>query len=161
MSAADDTRVGVRVGDPAPPFRAPSSNGQTLDADSFHGKVPVALVFLADGRDPTGQVALAELDECLVEFGHRRWQLLVVLPSSPRELRAMSEEAQYAVTILADEAHAISHAFLGDDPPDHPVAVLVGADGAVVDVVEGDDAAGFADRVLERARGAPRSGAAR
>ncbi|MGZ8753040.1 MAG: hypothetical protein ACXW1S_08655 [Acidimicrobiia bacterium] len=63
----------------APPFRAPSSRGQTLDLDSFAGKVPIVL--FRSGPLSEGSLALVtELDRREVEFGHQfaEWLLRAV-----------------------------------------------------------------------------------
>jgi peroxiredoxin len=153
MGDPDGTTIlPIRVGETGPPFRAPSSNGQTLDQHSFAGKVPVVLVFVGDPSTPSAQVALAELDDRLVDFGHERWQLLVVVTCPPRDARALSDEAQYALTLLADEGRIITDAYLGAGRAGAPTAVLLGPDGCILDMVDAEDVAGFATLLLECVR---------
>ena len=68
----------------APGYRAPTNKGQTLSHASFVERVPVVLFFLdsLDGADD--QLELDGFDDLLVEFGHRRVQLLGVAPATPR-----------------------------------------------------------------------------
>jgi peroxiredoxin Q/BCP len=99
------------IGRAAPAFRAPTSNGQTLDSETFHGKLAVVLFFLTDPAHPDDQVLLDSFDEHLVDFGHQRVQLLGVAPCSPRALRDRTDVQQLAVTILADEDGAIARSF--------------------------------------------------
>jgi peroxiredoxin len=101
----------VTIGSAAPDFRAPTSNGQTLDRASFLGKVPVALVFPElDARDLAA--TLTPFDERMVEFGHRRVQVLVVVDESPRTVRELAERIPLrALTLLADPDGSIREAF--------------------------------------------------
>ena len=81
----------IAEGQVAPGYRAPSNKGQTLSHESFVERVPVVLFFLNGLDDADDQLALDAFDELLVEFGHRRVQLLGVVPTTPRELRDATE----------------------------------------------------------------------
>ena len=101
----------VSIGSPAPDFRAPTSNGQTLDRASFVGKVPVVLVFPAD-ETPDLAATLHPFDDRMVEFGRRRVQVLAVVPESPRTVRELAERIPLrALTLLADPDHSIRSAY--------------------------------------------------
>ena len=129
----------VTIGSPAPDFRAPSSNGQTLDRSSFLGKVPVALVFPAvDTPDLAG--TLAPFDARMIEFGHRRVQVLAVVDESPRTVRALADRIPLrALTLLADQDGSIRQAY----SPDGGQCDLIDADGTLRAVVPlGPDAIG-------------------
>jgi len=101
----------VSIGSPAPDFRAPTSNGQTLDRNSFLGKVPVALVFPA--LDTPDLTAVLELfDTRMVEFGHRRMQVLAVVDESARTVRELAERIPlHALTLLADQDGSIRESY--------------------------------------------------
>jgi peroxiredoxin len=88
-SHGDDQRSSGTLpeGEQAPPFRATSSKGQTLDDGRFIGKVPVLLAFAPEPSAPGVEELLSRIDDSLVEFGHRRVQVLVVLPSTSHEVR--------------------------------------------------------------------------
>jgi peroxiredoxin len=126
----------VDIGTPAPDFRAPSSHGQTLDRASFLGKVPVVLVFppadTADlGRD------LSTFDERLVEFGHRRVQVLAVIDATPRETREIADRIPlHALTLLADQDGSIRESYA----PAGGQCFLVDASGDLRAVVPFGDA---------------------
>jgi peroxiredoxin len=145
----------VRVGDTIPDFRAPSSHGQTLDRESFLGKLPIAFVVVSDLASATGQSVVGQLDEHLVDFGHARVQLLVVVPASPRDLRRVAEERSYALTLLADEAalHAaddsLSSALVGVLGRDEIGVVVVDAHGTVRHREVLGEIGGSVERVLE------------
>jgi peroxiredoxin len=115
----------------APGYRAPTNKGQTLSHESFVDRVPVVLFFL-DGLDgPDDKLELAAFDDLLVEFGHRRVQLLGVAPTTPRMLRDATESR--AVTLLADEDNAIRERFADGASP---FAVVIDRVGTVAGVVE-------------------------
>ena len=135
----------VTIGSPAPDFRAPTSNGQTLDRASFVGKVPVALVFPAPAT-PDLAAALGPFDERMIEFGRRRVQVLAVVPESPRTVRELAERIPlHALTLLADQDGAIRTAFA----PDGAECFLMDVDGKLHAVVTlGDHAV---DELLEEA----------
>jgi len=121
----------IATGDLAPGYRAPTNKGQTLSHESFVDRVPVVLFFLdgLDGADD--QVELDAFDDMLVQFGHRRVQLLGVAPTTPRALRDTT--ATRAVTVLADEDGAIRERFGGDAGA---FAVVIDRTGTVAGVVE-------------------------
>jgi peroxiredoxin len=121
----------IAIGDLAPGYRAPTNKGQTLSHESFIERVPVVLFFLDGLERPDDQVELDAFDELLVEFGHRRVQLLGVVPMTPRALREAT--ATRAVTLLADENGAIRKRFGGDSGP---FAVVIDRMGTVAGVVE-------------------------
>jgi peroxiredoxin len=101
----------MTVGSPAPDFRAPTSNGQTLDRGSFLGKVPVALVFPAPDA-PDLESTLTSFDARMIEFGHRRVQVLAVVDESPRTVRELAERIPlHALTLLADQDGSIRESY--------------------------------------------------
>jgi len=96
-----------KIGSIAPDFRAPTSNGQTLDRAAFLGKVPVALVFPAPDTSDL-QAILTTFDTRMVEFGHRRVQVLAVVDESARTVRELAERIPlHALTLLADQDGSI------------------------------------------------------
>ena len=121
----------IATGELAPGYRAPTNKGQTLSHDSFVERVPVVLFFLDGLDDADDQLELNAFDELLVEFGHRRVQLLGVAPTTPRALREATETR--AVTVLADEDGTIRARFGGDSGP---FAVVIDRTGTVAGVVE-------------------------
>jgi peroxiredoxin len=136
------------VGGAVPEFRAPTSRGQTLDRASFIGKVGLALCFVGEPAVEPAASAVAGLDAELVEFGHRRIQLLLVADASARELRELGDARGYTVPMLADPAGDIRAAFgverIADDLPWFVVDIV----GTVVD--EGSDPpAAIPARVLD------------
>ena len=162
-------RTVCRVGDRAPAFRAPTSNGQTLDQDAFVGKLAWAMFFLPaawterDQWAPEAEIALAELDELLVEFGHLRVQLLGAARTTPRVARDRHDRDQLAVTLLADEDGTIARRFTTAEPVPASAlrAVVVDRTGVVAGVLSAGEATGFprtrARRVPRIGRGASRS----
>jgi peroxiredoxin len=121
----------IAEGERAPGYRAPTSKGQTLSYEAFLHRLPVVLFFL-DGLDAADdQLELDAFDDLLVEFGHRRVQLLGVAPTTPRMLRDAVEAR--AVTVLADQDGAIRARFGGNG---RPFAVVIDREGTVRSVLE-------------------------
>ncbi|HEY8216898.1 MAG TPA: redoxin domain-containing protein [Acidimicrobiia bacterium] len=146
------------TGQPAPGFRAPTSHGQTLDSETFHGKLAVVLFFLTRPGSADDEVLLDSFDEHLVDFGHERVQLLGVAPCSPRALRDRAEAQQLAVTILADESGEIARTFgvsaaVGDpDALAPPATVVIDRRGVIAARVPRTDAPHHVEDVLEELR---------
>jgi peroxiredoxin len=141
----------IAEGELAPGYHAPTNKGQTLSHESFVERVPVVLFFLdgLDGADD--QLELDTFDDLLVEFGHRRVQLLGVAPTTPRVLRDAT--GTRAVTVLADEDGAIRERFGGGGGP---FAVVIDRTGIVAGVVQRhssehpNEVLGEVDRLLAR-----------
>lgn len=119
----------------APYFRAPSSNGQTLDQDAFRNRVPVVLFFTSGLARADDHAIVTAFDEWLSEFGKLRVQVLGVVPDTPRAVRDHATEHLLAVTLLADEGRHILRAY-GGDVEHLPATVVVDRRGRVVAHVE-------------------------
>lgn len=141
-----DPGAGALVGRTLPPFRAPSSHGQTLELDSFAGKVGLVIFVPAEGE--LRDAELDEWDERLVDFGHLRVQVLGIVHATARTLRDESDQASRSVTMLADEDGRLRDALVG--AADSPPTVIADRSGTIVDVVERDGSAGHVTEVLRR-----------
>ena len=130
----------------APPFRAPSSRGQTLDLESFAGKVPVAL-FHAGSLTRGSQALVTELDRREVEFGHQRVQLLGVAEATASDLREFATEHDIAATLIADPDGSIARSY-GLDADQHRAAVIDLALGVTALVGGPEDASEFTEWLL-------------
>jgi peroxiredoxin len=122
----------------APPFRAPSSRGQTLELESFAGKVPIVL-FLAGPLTEASQALVAELDKLEIEFGHRRVQLLGVAAATASDLRAFATQHGIKAALIADPDGTIAGDY-GLDGDQHRAVVIDRALG-VTALVGGPEAA--------------------
>lgn len=149
----------IAVGTRAPDFRAPSSNGQTLDRDSFLGKVPVVLVFPAP--EHRGEI-LRAFDDHLVEFGRRRIQVLAVLPETARGVRDLGDRDGMSLPILADQDGSIAESFgavpdrafvLGADSVVAAVLDVAAGPGVVLGHLDGDDGGDLGGRGHEAGGG--------
>ena len=123
-----------------PDFSLPSSTGQTLSQDSFRGKVPVAIVFLA-GLDENRDLVEA-MNDALPRFGSERAQILAVAPASADEVRSFAEANDVVMPILADAGGEMATAYGAG--ANEPSAVVVDAEGREV---ERFDSLGDADDV--------------
>jgi peroxiredoxin len=142
----------LSVGDTAPLFRAPTSNGQTLDSDAYLLKLPVALFFVEGVDDPDDQLLISAFDELLSQFGELRIQLLGVVPLTARAVRAYAESRFLALTLLADEDHSITDAYCGAREVEHTQSVIVDRLGTVAAVVPLRNVRDHAGQVLDTAR---------
>jgi peroxiredoxin len=113
---------------PLPDFSLPASTGQTLSQDSFRGKVPVAIVFLA-GLDENRDLVEA-MNAALPRFGSERAQILGVAPASADGVQSFAEANDLAMPILADSGGEMVRAYGGDTS--EPWAVIIDAEGREV-----------------------------
>ncbi|MGZ8764534.1 MAG: peroxiredoxin family protein [Acidimicrobiia bacterium] len=133
----------------APPFRAPSSRGQTLDLDSFAGKLPIVL--FRSGPLSAGSLALVtELDRREVEFGHQRVQLLGVTEATAADLREFVAEHSIDAALIADPDGAIARDY-GLDDDQHRAVVIDRALGVTALVGGPEPASEFAEWLLRAA----------
>lgn len=130
----------------APPFRAPSSRGQTLELESFAGKVPVAL-FLTGSLTGGSRALVIELDRREVEFGRRRVQLLGVAEVTAAALREFATEHDVEVAMIADPDGGIARSY-GLDGDQHRAVVIDRTLGVTALVGGPDGASEFAEWLL-------------
>ena len=136
----------------APLFRAPASSGQTLDTDSFLGKVPVVLCFAPGIDDDAGWDAVLGVDEVLAEFSRMRVQVLAVAPATSREVRDETEADDMTLRVLADPNHDLARRFAIESAPGRLTSVIVDVDGVVVDTVSSELGAASALTLVDRVR---------
>jgi len=117
-----------------PPFSLPASTGQTLSRESFLGKVPVVVVFLADPRGPSDRELLQAYSRLLADFGATRTQVLAVARLTAREARELADELAVNVPLLADAGGEMAAAFdaLAPDGTVRRLTVLADTDGGIV-----------------------------
>lgn len=114
------------------------------------GKLPVALVFAPSS--PLGHLAIHKLDRMLVEFGHRRVQVLVVAPLTSRDVRDITEASDINLAVLADPDRSIHGAFGVADHDEAVNLAVIDLDGKVVDERRLSDTGAvqsLGDRLLE------------
>lgn len=141
----------IQVGEPAPSFRAPSSHGQTLESDSFSGKVPVVLFFFPEAGTPGCDREIAAFNERLREFGSQRVQVLGVTRSTPRQLREYAEEHGIRVPLLADEGSRIIRDFgvEREGGVARRVTFIIDLEGNVAHLFDPVEPDGHAEEVLQ------------
>lgn len=141
----------IGIGDRAPDFKAPSSQGQTLESDSFLGKLPMVLFFFPKIGTPGCDREIAAFNEHLRDFGGQRVQVLGVTRTSPRELREYADRHELRVPILADGASRIIRAFgvEREGGVARRVTFVVDLNGEVAHVFDPVDPAEHVEDVLE------------
>jgi peroxiredoxin len=130
----------------APPFRAPSSRGQTLELDSFAGKVPI-VVFDAGPLGEPSRALVSELNRREIEFGQQRVQLLGVAEATAAELREFATEHDIEAALIADPDGTIAGEY-GLDGDQHRAVVIDLALGVTALVGGPTDAPAFAEWLL-------------
>jgi peroxiredoxin len=135
----------------APPFRAPSSRGQTLELDSFAGKVPIVLVPVGRLDAPKAGELVRALDEHEVDFGHCRVQVLGLAEATAHQVREYAADHGFELTLLADPDGAIIRDYGLDDG--HGRAVVVDRSLRVTELLGGpDDASAVGEWLLRAVR---------
>jgi peroxiredoxin Q/BCP len=99
-----------------PPFSLPASTGQTLDRDSYLGKVPMVIFFLPDPESDPDRSLLHEYNRFLREFGEETSQVLGVAKVTARRARELSDEMGLSLPLLADAGGEMARAFDAVDP---------------------------------------------
>lgn len=110
------------------PFSLPASTGMTLSLDSFKGKVPLVLVFLADIESEEDLALLEALDDRLKEFGERRSQVLAVARATARQTRELADDLELSIAVLADASGAMARDYEADDDEGRTRRIAVVAD---------------------------------
>lgn len=130
-----------------PEFSFPASTGQTLSYESFRGKLPLAMVFVADLEE--SQSLIGEFNERLKDFGAERSQLLIVAKTIARSVRAFAELNELSVAILADPSASLFRQ-LGLIDGNLPTLVVADKEGRIQEARDGDSAS--VDAALEAIR---------
>lgn len=116
-----------------PEFRLPASTGNTLELDSFRGKVPMVFVFLNQATERHLDL-LDEIDNRLKDFGKERSQILPVMRLVARDARELADDRGLAVPVLADASGSMERSFgiSHDADSGDAVAVVADKEGRVV-----------------------------
>lgn len=109
-------------------FSLPASTGQTLELDSFKGKVPLVLVFLSDVDSVEDRDLLEALNGRLAEFGAQRSQALAIGRVTARRAREIADEINLKIALLADASGAMARDYEADDDDGQTRRVAVVAD---------------------------------
>jgi peroxiredoxin len=142
-------RTEVSGGPGADTPAAPASTGDRLSLDRFLGRVPVAVCFTGSVDSPVSREVVRGFDDHLADFGRSRVQALVVVPDDASAVDRARAEVPGNTPVLADEDGAWRERFgvLRDEKT--VTTVLIGLDGAVVDVLVGGAGGVHAEDVLE------------
>jgi peroxiredoxin len=138
-----------------PSFRLPASTGQTLELESFRGKVPLAIFFVIDVDSEDDRRLILQYDRLLSQFGSEAAQVLGVARATARELRELADELGLAIPLLADAASNMARDFGAAGPDGHIRRVTVVADktGAIVRRLDPAPLEGQPELVLAAVRG--------
>ncbi|MFZ0625956.1 MAG: redoxin domain-containing protein [Acidimicrobiia bacterium] len=146
--------ISVKPGQQIPEFGLPASTGQTLTADSFRGKMPVAFIFLPDLESDLSVSLLGDLNVHLADFGSERSQILGVVKEVARKVRRRADELEIRFPILADAAGEMSRDFgvVFDEESEQPVLVIADRGGRLVRGFDPAPTEGLVDAALTTIR---------
>lgn len=133
-----------------PHFRLPASTGQTLFRDAYVGKVSIAAVILDTSDEEQVQPELEALNARFPEFGKRSCQLLVFMPATASQTRAIATDLDVRFPILADPTNSFARACGATSATGEPTpsALVAAQDGTVYARMRGLGE-GFVDSLLE------------
>ncbi|MTD43231.1 redoxin domain-containing protein [Conexibacter sp. W3-3-2] len=96
------------VGDQAPRFTLPASDGTTVSLDELLADGPVVLAFYRGAWCPYCNVQLRAYQQALPEFAARGASLVAVSPQRPDEGEALRDAAALGFPVLTDAGAAVA-----------------------------------------------------
>lgn len=102
---------GPQVGDPAPTFTLPTTDGRQVSLDDFTGKQAVVLYFYPKDDTPGCTKEACTFRDMRGEFAAKGAEILGVSPDSVSSHEKFREKFQLPFPLLADEGHAIAEKY--------------------------------------------------
>ena len=118
--------------EPAPAFALPALDGRVVRSDDFRGR-PLVIDFWATWCEPC-KAALAEHEQLVARYGAKVGLVAINLDEQPGVARRFLERRGVAVAVLLDPEGRAAAAF---GVTAMPYAVVVGADGAIRERIDG------------------------
>lgn len=155
--AATNTTVIPNVGEEAPVFCLPSTEGGEICLDSFRGKQAVVLYFYPKDDTPGCTAEACAFGTLREAFNARGTEILGVSPNTVRQHLKFREKYGLKFPLLADVDHAISERygvwqlkkFMGREYMGVVrTTFVIGKDGRIVAVFPNVKVEGHADLVL-------------
>ena len=100
----------VRVGDPAPPFKAAGTGDRVYSLDDYRGQ-PVVLVFYPGDATPVCTAQLSSYNEGLGALSQLNAQVLAISPQDVESHEQFSADHGFAFPLLYDEERKIGEAY--------------------------------------------------
>ena len=100
-----------RVGDPAPEFRLPSTEGHDIGLEDFKGKQAVVLYFYPRDDTPGCTQEACSFRDLLSSFQQRNVQILGVSTDSVRSHKKFQDKYGLTFPLLADTDHQVAERY--------------------------------------------------
>ena len=107
----DGTYGSPRVGERAPDFTLPGTDGTQVGLAELSGRNRVVLVFYRGSWCPYCDVQLRAFQARLDEIKAAGAELVAVSPQTPEESRSLAEERGLAFTLLSDAGNAVADSY--------------------------------------------------
>src|SRR5438067_13543318 len=102
-----DTTAMPAPGKPAPKFKLPASNGQTIGLDDFKGKQVVVLYFYPKADTPGCTTEACAFRDALADYDKAKIAVLGISPDPVKAVTKFAEKFHLNFPLLADEDHAV------------------------------------------------------
>ena len=100
-----------RVGEPAPDFRLPSTEGRDLGLEDFQGRQPVVLYFYPRDDTPGCAAEACAFRDLLSKFEERGVQILGVSTDSIRSHKKFKDKYGLPFPLLSDPNHQVAERY--------------------------------------------------
>ena len=128
--------VVLRVGDVAPDFTLPASDGMTYTLSDFRGRKPVVVAWFPKAFTGGCTAECRSLSAFGLEFGRAKVQCFAASVDTPRTNAEFAEALQLTCPILSDPGKDVARAYgvLGPSGFASRWTFYVGADGRILDI---------------------------
>jgi peroxiredoxin Q/BCP len=153
-----DSTVMPALGKPAPKFKLPASNGQTISLDDFKGKQIVVLYFYPRADTPGCTTEACAFRDALADYDKAAIAVLGISPDPVKDVTKFAEKFHLNFPLLADEDHAVCDKYgVWQEKSMYGkkywgaarTTFVIGKDGKVLHVFEKVKPAGHDQEVLE------------
>ena len=100
-----------RVGDPAPDFKLPSTEGRDIGLDDFRGRQPVVLYFYPRDDTPGCSAEACSFRDLNSKFQERGVQILGVSTDTVRSHKKFQDKYGLTFPLLADTDHQVAERY--------------------------------------------------
>lgn len=101
----------VKVGDPAPSFALPASNGKTISLANYKGKQAVVLYFYPKADTPGCTKEACGFRDALADYNKAKVQVLGISPDPEKDVTQFGEKFHLNFPLLADADHVVTEQY--------------------------------------------------
>src|SRR3954452_24261401 len=106
-----DPTVMPAPGKPAPKFKLPASNGQTISLDDFKGKQIVVLYFYPRADTPGCTTEACAFRDALADYDKSSIAVLGISPDPVEDVQKFSDKFHLNFPLLADADHSVAEKY--------------------------------------------------